>query len=54
MPKAIQCLVKLFADDAKLYQIVKSNRDIDELQRDISNSKDWSMLFNIKNGKHLH
>ena len=51
MPKVIQCLVKLFADDAKLYQIIKCSQDRDELQGDIGNSKDWSiiwkMLFNI-------
>ena len=58
MPKVIQCLVKLFADDARLYQIIKCSQDINELQGDIGNSKDWSiiwkMLFNIKKCKHLH
>ena len=58
MPKVIQCLVKLFADDAKLYQIIKCIQDRDELQGDIGNCKDWSiiwkMLFNIKTCKHLH
>ena len=58
MPKVIQYLVKLFADDAKLYQIIKCSQDRDELQGDIGNSKDWSiiwkMLFNIKKCKHLH
>ena len=58
MPKVIQCLVKFFADDARLYQIIKCSQDINELQGDIGNSKDWSiiwkMLFNIKKCKHLH
>ena len=58
MPKVIQCLVKLFADDAKLYQIIKRSQNRDDLQGDIGNSKDWSfiwkMLFNIKKCKHLH
>ena len=34
MPKVIQCLVKLFADDAKLYQIIKCSQDKDEIQGD--------------------
>ncbi|MEW8547283.1 MAG: reverse transcriptase domain-containing protein, partial [Candidatus Thiodiazotropha sp.] len=58
MPKAIQCLVKLFADDAKLYQIVKSDQDRVDLQDDIVSSKNWTdtwkMIFNIKKCKHLH
>ena len=32
MPKVNQCLVKLLADDAKLYQIIKCSQDQDELQ----------------------
>ena len=58
MLKVIQCLVKLFADDAKLFQILKCSQDRHELQDDIGNSKDWSiiwkLLFNIKKCKHLH
>ena len=60
MPKVIQCLVKLFDDDAKVYQIIKCSQERIELQYvyDIGNSKDWSfiwkMLFNIKKCKHLH
>ena len=52
LPSVVRCLIKLFADDAKLYQIIRRNQDRVELQGDISNSKDWSiiwkMFFNIK------
>ena len=27
LPKVVKCWIKLFADDAKLYQIIKSNQD---------------------------
>ena len=58
LPKVVKCLIKLFADEAKLYQIIKSNQDSDDLQIDVGKSKDWAiiwkMLFNIKKGKYLH
>ena len=58
LPSVVRCLIKLFADDAKLYQIIRRNQDRVELQGDISNSKDWSiiwkMFFNIKKCKHMH
>ena len=57
LPKAIKCLIKLYADDAKLYQIIKSVHDRSELQVDVGKSKEWAiiwkMLFNIKKCKHL-
>ena len=39
LPKVIKCLSKLFADDAKLYQIIKSNHDSDDLHVDVGKSK---------------
>ena len=58
LPKVIKCLIKLFADDAKLYQIIKSNQDSVDLQVDVGRSKEWAiiwkMLFNTKECKHLH
>ena len=35
LPKVIKCLIKLFADDAKLYQRIKSNQDSVDLQVDV-------------------
>ena len=58
LPKVIKCLIKLYADDAKLYQIIKSNQDSVDLQVDVGRSKEWAiiwkMLFNTKKCKHLH
>ena len=52
LPKVVKCLIKLLADDAKLYQIIKSNQYSDDLQIDVGKSKEWAiiwkMLFNIK------
>ena len=57
-PKVVKCLIKLFADDAKLYQIIKSNQDSDDLQIDVGKLKEWAIIwkrvFNIKKCKHLH
>ena len=58
LPKVIKCLIKLLADDAKRYQIIKSNQDSDDLQIVVGKSKEWvsiwKMLCNIKRCKHLH
>ena len=58
LPKVVKCLIKLFADDAKLCQIIKTNEDSDDLQIDVGKSKEWAiiwkMLFNVKKCKHLH
>ena len=40
LPKVIKCLIKLFADDAKLYQIIKTNQDSEDLQVDVGRSKE--------------
>ena len=57
LPKVVKCLIKLFADDAKLYQIIKSNQDSDDLQIHVGKWKwaiIWKVLFNSKKCKHLH
>ena len=58
LPNVIKCLIKLFADDAKLYQIIKSNQEKEDLQGDVWNSEEWAviwkMFFNTKKGKHMH
>ena len=48
----IEVLLKLFADDTKVYNIISSLNDVQPLQRSVNNdgtwSIDWDMLFNIK------
>ena len=45
--------MKLFADDAKVYNIISGLNDVQPSQRSVNNaatwSIDWDMLFNIKN-----
>ena len=51
-PAVIEVLLKLFADDANVYNIISSLNDVQPLQRSVNNagtwSIDWDMLFNIK------
>ena len=51
-PDVIEVLLKLFADAAKVYNIISSLNDVQPLQRRVNNagtwSIDWEMLFNIK------
>ena len=58
LPSVIQALKKLFADDAKVYQIVTCLADVTHLQSVVNNSIDWSILwkmfFNFKKCKHMH
>ena len=57
LPLVIQALKKLFADDAKIYQTETSMAEVTQLQCDVNNSMDWSVLwkiiFNFKKCKHL-
>ena len=57
-PDVIEVLLKLFADDAKVYNIISSLNDVQPLQRSVNNagvwSIDWEMLFNIKKCHQLH
>ena len=52
-PHVIEVLLKLFADDAKVYNIISNLNDVHPSQRSVDNagrwSIDWDMLFNIKN-----
>ena len=58
LPSVIQALKKLFADDAKVYQIVTCMADVTHLQSVVNNSIDWSILwkmfFNFNKCKHMH
>ena len=50
-PDVKEVLLKLFADYAKVYNIISSLNDVQPLQRSVNNagtlSIDWEMLFNI-------
>ena len=52
LPSVIQALKNLFADDAKLYQVVTSVMEVTHVQGSINNCVDWSeiwhMFFNFK------
>ena len=49
---------KLFADDAKIYSVVNSANDQDDLQNDLKQldkwSQDWLLKFNPEKCSHLH
>lgn len=57
LPDVLRCLLKLFADDAKLYRVVKSAQDCGDLQVDVFKSEEWAkvweMFYNKKKCKHL-
>ena len=56
-PDIINVLIKLFADDAKLYSIVTSDND-NRVQFSLNRAVDWAnvwrMIFNIIKCHHLH
>ena len=57
LPSCVNSTLLLFADDTKLFRCIKSNFDVDQLQRDIDALMEWSKLwllsFNISKCKHL-
>ena len=57
-PLVIQAFIKLFANDAKIYQILSSLAEVAQLQDALDNSVDWAlvwkMFFNFKKCKHMH
>ena len=52
LPDAIQCCIKLFADDSKIYRRVTNNDHIQMLQASLNNvilwAERWTMFFNLK------
>ena len=56
LPSVIQALKKLFADDAKVYQIVSDMVEVDQFQTTLDNSvvwaEDWQMFYNFKQEDH--
>ena len=57
LPSCVNSTLLLFADNTKLFHCIKSNFDIDQLQRDIDALMEWSKLwllsFNISKSKNL-
>ena len=58
LPGAVAGLIKLFADDAKVYSAVESNQKELALQNQVTRSETWTalwqMFFNILKCHHLH
>ena len=58
LPDAVQCSVKLFADDTKLYRSMRLAQDTQLLQRDLDAivgwSEVWQLPFNARKCKTLH
>ena len=52
MSEGLNCYINLFADDAKLMKVIKSEGDCEELQRDIDKihawNQQWKLEFNTK------
>ena len=57
MPVVVRCMVKLFADDTKLYYETRNQEDQPTLQNDINNIVDWTdywlMKLNLRKCKHI-
>ena len=58
MLEVLNCCIKLFADDAKLYSPIKEENDMIRMQVDLKHAEDWAkiwkMFFHIKKCKYLH
>ena len=58
LPEIINCTIKLFADDTKLYSEIKNPSDEVSLQDNIFESSNWTnkwqLMFNTKKCKHMH
>ena len=58
LPDDVQSVLKLFADDSKLYRKVRSPLDAEALQRDLNALSDWShkwqLSFNVEKCKVMH
>ncbi|MEW8548552.1 MAG: reverse transcriptase domain-containing protein [Candidatus Thiodiazotropha sp.] len=58
LPDAIQCCIKLFADDSKIYRRVTNNDHVQSLQASLNSAilwaERWNMFFNLKKCHHLH
>ena len=58
LPDTLINTTKLFADDTKIYSVIKNDADIKSLQNDLDKlatwSKKWQLTFNKNKCKHIH
>ena len=58
MPEVIACCMKLYADDAKIYDRVNNIVQSTRLQRCVTKAEEsadeWNMFFNFGKCKHVH
>lgn len=58
IPSEVKCQVKMFADDTKVWNVLRTDQDVKDLQTDIDTLQDWSskwlLDFNIEKCKTLH
>ena len=58
LPVAIEGLVKIFADDTKVYRAIESTDTHELLQNDVSKSEylggEWKMFYNTDKCHHVH
>ena len=58
LPEVVISMVKLFADDTKLYSVVNNQQEAEKLQMDLDNicmwSEKWQLNFNTGKCKHMH
>ncbi len=58
LPSVVQSIMNIFADDTKVYNCVKDDKGVEELQSDIDNLAEWGnkwqLPFNIGKCKSLH
>ena len=58
LPEVITVLMKLFADDAKVYRSIADVQHVNQVQISVDKAVTWTniweMLFNFKKCKHLH
>ena len=48
LPDVLHCCIQQYADDAKLYFIIKSYNDINSFQHDLDSIAEWSNLMVTK------
>ena len=58
LPEVVKSTIKLFADDTKIYRVIKSDRDSAILQNDLLDimkwSEKWQLPFNLTKCKVMH
>lgn len=58
LPEDIKCSIKMFADDTKMWSVLRSEEDSRMLQEDLDRltewSENWQLLFNTEKCKIMH